>query len=477
MKRHTKTLLCCVFLALLHSPVVAQTSNATYTPRINGDIPRFLAPQDLANQLGVGASGRSTPPREIDNSVVQLLPAVRRAVNWHPAISDSIATLAQQAGGVDVARAGYYPQVKGGLGSGDNTQGGRYTLASASLSQMLYDFGKTSGSVNQAQAQLRKQQALVLKQIDMVAQQTAESVVALHRYQRLQAIAKTQVQAIEKVRELTLLRSEAGLSSRSDPIQALSRLDDAKSNLLQVTSLHEQARERLRTLLGAPIGNSAGPLDDLDQEVAALQRDQPADLRLVPDVLAAEADRQVAVAQLSVAQAQRYPTISLDGSVDRAITGSNPATLNQRGSNRTIMLNFSAPIYQGGALSAQVSAAVNALEAARQRVDTARLNAGDQARLLMQQMEGARQRLSVLDERKRSITEVRDLFRDQYMLGTRSILDLLNAEQEFYQAAADQESVRHDMWASLVGYIGATGMNRDFYHLNNEVVQGMELRP
>ena len=43
--------------------------------------------------------------------------------------------------------------------------------------------------------------------------------------------------------------------------------------------------------------------------------------------------------------------------------------------------------------------------------------------------------------------------------------------------AADEEAVLHDLWASRVGYIGATGQARAFYGLDNTTVQGMELLP
>ena len=90
---------------------------------------------------------------------------------------------------------------------------------------------------------------------------------------------------------------------------------------------------------------------------------------------------------------------------------------------------------------------------------------------------GAQARLGVLADRRRSIVEARDLYREQYTLGTRSILDLLNAEQEIHQAAADEEAVLHDLWASRIGYIGATGQARTYYGLNNTTVQGIELLP
>lgn len=231
----------------------------------------------------------------------------------------------------------------------------------------------------------------------------------------------------------------------------------------------------MRTLTGAPVPAVIAPLPE--RIAGALRFDVWPDADLLPDVLAAQADRKVANAQLAVARAQRYPTISLDASTNKALNGVNANTLERNGTYHTLMINLSSVIYQGGALDAQVRAALAAEEAARQRIESARLTASDQVRSFREMAIGAQARLGVLADRKRSIVEARDLYREQYTLGTRSILDLLNAEQEIYLAAADEQGVLHDLWQNRVSYIGATGQSRALYDLNNTTVQGMELLP
>ena len=319
--------------------------------------------------------GPALPEAPASAQPLELNEAVRQAVARHPSISDAISTLSQQQGGVDVARAGYYPQVRVGVGGGTSSrtvsQGGRTgTLASASVSQMLYDFGKVDGAVAQSEALVRRQQAAILRQIDAVALQAAEAVVMTHRYQSLYAIAQDQVQAVEAVLETARLRANAGLSTKADPIQAESRVDSARANLLQVKSQLAQWRERLGTLLGASVPQQMAALPDT--LAGTLRIDTLPDASLLPDVLAAEADRRAASAQLDVARAQRYPTLSIDASVNKAIGGVNPATLERNGTYHTVMLNLSSVIYQGGALEAQVRAASAAPEAAPMGLETAR---------------------------------------------------------------------------------------------------------
>ncbi len=439
---------------------------------------RHLAPSTLAQELQAPQAAAPALDRAPAAGALELTQAVRQAVSRHPSITDAIATLSQQSGGVAIARAGYFPKLQMGLGGGTNngsSSSDNGTLASASVSQMLYDFGKVSGAVSRSEAEVRRQQSTVLKQIDSIAQQTADAVVMLHRYQALEEIARNQVEAVEKVFGLSQLRANAGLSTKADPIQAESRVDSARANLLQVTYSYTQWRERLRTLLGGPVPKVIAPLPE--KLVSTLRLDTAPDAGLLPDVLIAQADRRAAVALLEVANAQRYPTVSLDASINKALGGNNPSTAQHNGTYHTVMLNLSSVLYQGGAINGQIRAATAAEEAARQRIEVAQLNASDVTRSIREQAAGAQARIGVLAARKRSILAARDLYREQYTLGTRSILDLLNAEQEIHQAAADEESVLHDFWQSRIAYVGATGQSREFYGLNNTNVQGMELLP
>ena len=73
-----------------------------------------------------------------------LTEAVLQAAQWHPSIAEAIGNLYKQGEGINVARAGYYPQISGGIRTGYDTGygGDRNSQAlNLSLKQMLYDFG------------------------------------------------------------------------------------------------------------------------------------------------------------------------------------------------------------------------------------------------------------------------------------------------------------------------------------------------
>ena len=85
--------------------------------------------------------------------------------------------------------------------------------------------------------------------------------------------------------------------------------------------------------------------------------------------------------------------------------------------------------------------------------------------------------MQVLASRQATTVRTRELYQEQYKLGTRSLVDLLNAEQAIHSANSELESARYDIYNSIVQYIAATGRSRQAYGLNNISIQGFEVQP
>jgi adhesin transport system outer membrane protein len=420
-------------------------------------------------------------PLTLDNAV--LLAVVR-----HPTITGQIATIAQAQGGVDVAKAGYYPQISLGANrdntavanynsngelSGTRTIGG-YTV-SLQITQLLYDFGKVADAVDQAKATVKREQANLLLQLSTIEQKTAESFINAHRYQEQVDIASQEVDTTQQIYEMAKLRANAGVSTRSDPIQAETRLQSAQATLIQVKALSDEMLQHLRTLVGG-LASKGIAMPFSDDRVTAIKLNDTPDTSLMPNVLVAQAQELIANSQLAAARAAMWPTFTLNYADTKNVTGENISTYEERGSNHSLTVGTQWTAYQGGALAGQVRAAQHAVDAARLNVASARLDGSDAARGYLEQALGARNRLDKLGERKTSIEETRDLYNEQYKLGTRSILDLLNAEQEYYQAALDEETAKHDYWVALVDYIGALGTGNTFYGIASRSIQGVKVQ-
>ena len=442
----------------------------------------IISSNDLGKHLPGGPMGVSAPvaPQHVIPNAIDMTRAIQLAVEWHPAISEAIGKLYQQNQNVIIARSGYYPQISGGLSSGYDsglTGNGESQSFSLSMSQMLYDFGKVSSSVDSALARVSASQAGILLSIDQVTRETSFTVIELQRSQRLVALAHDQVEGVSSIAGLAKKRSEMGASTRSDLIQARARVEAAVATQLQYMAQFDRWRSALSSLLGAQSSVSVTP--GFPQSLEHACQGAVPDQAITPSLLIAQAQQVDALAQIAQARAEALPTLSLDPSVTHYLDNNNSNVEGGRDRMRYgVFVNMKMPIYQGGAINARKSAAEQALRTAQAANDAARLSVRQGLLEARDQISSLTQRLSTLDFRERSISETRDLYRQQYLeLGTRPLLDLLNAEQEIHQARMDRENTASDLRRLNIDCLYNTGGLRTAFHIENSAIQGVEIRP
>lgn len=401
---------------------------------------------------------------------------ILRALQRSPDVSQSVSVLAGQGAYIDVAKAGYYPQLSGGLSTGDLSSGERgRQLISLNATQMLYDFGKVKSGVDIEQAKLAAEQANVLLSIDNVAYETANAIVNIKRYQEITQIAQQQINGISRIAEIANLRAQAGISTQADPVQARANLEAAQANLVVQQTQLKKFQQKLRTLLGADVTSQDWAIPERVVRDSDLYRDP--EFNQIPSMIAAQAQVEVAKFQKQQSKLTNYPTLSVKGSLSQALNGRNPNNNEDDGMYNSIMLEASSNLYQGGAKASQTRAASYAEEAAKAKVNSVYLDVLDEIRVLREEIENKQHLMSILMARKETSIRTRELYQEQYKLGTRSAVDLLNAEQSIHSAAQEIENARYDIYDAIVRFINVTGRSRDLYELNNIPIQGFEIQP
>lgn len=427
--------------------------------------PFNVAPVPAAAAASV-ASVRTAAKSTLTSSAVSsseagldLFRVVKMAVETYPSIRDAAATVDEQRTAVDVARAGYYPSVQVGANTGHQGQYGNGQALTLSASQMLYDFGKVSGSVNAAEASVRTRQLQLRAETEEVARQAALSAVDLHRYRALEDSARQQLDAVRQLAELARKRASAGASTQADLAQAETRVSAAEAALLTASAQVEAQKSRLTTMIGRsiPDGGVALPYEVLSSAAAAIHPDAA----LTTGVLIARSQRDEAQAGFEFAKANTKPTFTLDAGVSKYLGHAGDLAA---GNVYTVTLGVKHNLLGGGAPSARVRGASKAVVAAEEQIHTRELEARDQWQVLQTQIVSQSSRIGVLEERQRSLADTQKLYREQYLsLGTRTLLDLLNSESERFQADSDRINAQHDLIAAQVGFINTTGHMYDVF--------------
>jgi adhesin transport system outer membrane protein len=397
--------------------------------------------------------------------------AVRQAVDWHPSIDVAVGELNQGKAQVNVARAGYRPQLSAGVLPGLEIYNGvRWQpQAQISASQMLYDFGKVSSAVASAQAAVRVNRAQLLAAVDDLVRDTAYAVIEVQRYKALLVVAQDQLSAIRDISNLVSRRAEKGASTRSDAVQADSRVEDAQTTILQISS----ELVRWRSTLAHMVGSRDLPdvTADVPEWYGQLCVRMMPDWNEMPQVLEYAARKDEAAADLDEARARGKPTVAFQ------VSGESYLRSPFRGrSDITAGLNVSTNVFDGGATRSRREAASYALRAADAALDNARNDSGralDEARSQIATLAAS---LDVLSSRRGNMEETSKLYKLQYLdLGTRTLLDLLNSEQELHQARFDYVNRDHDIRRLNEDCLYNGGRTRDAFALTGMTIRGITL--
>jgi len=404
-------------------------------------------------------------------TILTLESAVRSAVKWYPSIDQAIAALSASSQDIKEAQAGYRPQVSAGIGPSMSITGGTSwrPRATLSASQMLYDFGKVGSSVDRAKAAERASRAELLLAVDNLSRNTSFSVIEAQRYRALLTIAQEQLTSLEEINGLVQLRVRRGASTRSDGSQAEARIEAARATILQITAEVQRWESNLRYLVGWE-----GPLDvapDVPDWLGRACRVHEPDWDQLPSVMQSVAKRDEAQAAYRGARAAGLPTVSMGADVDTNLR--DPFA--QR-NDVTVGITVSSSLYQGGARKARESASFHMLESADAALKAARIEAGRTLAENSEQIDSLIERFATLGKRRADMEETGTLYRLQYFqLGTRTLLDLLNAQQEYHQTRFDEVNAVHDMRRLNVDCLYYSGALRDAYALTGTIVRGVTL--
>lgn len=425
----TKTILHCTMLAVL---LMASTGSAR-------------SAEDTSWQAA---------PGDAYQAQLTIKEAILRAFARNPNISMAAAQISVGKANLSEAESAWFPQVslQGNTGRSHRTDSSGSLNSNASaginLRQLLWDFGKTSGSIDEQHNLSDAYRYQLYDSLNQVGMQTLQTYLQVKRFQALEASAKKNTNSLNKVLEMANLRAEAGLSSQSDVLQAQTRIAGMNATLAQYTAQRISAQAALSVLTGV----TADTLPDLPVDLLK----QKITLKTLPyeqsyAVRSARAKQLAANDRIRQAQAQHWPTLSVQAGRTRYQSSNN----NSNYWDDQVQLVVDAPLYQGGAVSARVDAAEGDRANARAQVEASKLDINQKAATAWADLAGSQQRQQAGEMQYASAERARGVYQDEYRLSKRSLNDLLSIEQDVFQADTSAITARYDGWDAAVRYAAA----------------------
>lgn len=278
-------------------------------------------------------------------------------------------------------------------------------------------------------------------------------------YQERIAIAKKSLASRRETLELTKLQLEAGAASRLDVVQSEGLVNSTLAEIPGLETSFRASAHRISTLLGLPASTL---LADLQKGAAQpyarrnVNAGVPADLiRNRPDIRAAERNLASAVAQIGVAEAQLYPSISLSGTISSSIIATSAAsggvTPWSFGPSLTL------PIFDGGRLKANVDIANSSAREQYLAWKQSVLTAVQEVENALASVSRTRRTVAALNDAVKSYQEALALSTASYRDGASSLLDVLDAQRSVSSAQASLAQAVQQMATDYVNLNVAIG--------------------
>jgi NodT family efflux transporter outer membrane factor (OMF) lipoprotein len=284
---------------------------------------------------------------------------------------------------------------------------------------------------------------------------------------RAQIAATQQIIADSEAQlKLTEQRYDIGVVAQSDVLAQRSALARNRTALPVLQKQLQQNRHLLNVLVGdlpADAGLAEFSLAELHLP-HELPLSLPSELvRQRPDIMASEALLHQASADIGVATANMYPSITLSASY-----GSDSSTISQLFQGGTNVWGVAAslvqPLFHGGELRAKKRAAVDAYQQAQANYREVVLNSFRDVADTLQALDSDGQSLQLQLDAERAAHDTYNLVQEQYKAGAANYLELVNARQQYQQAVITRtqaEAARYADSAALILALGGGWWNAD----------------
>jgi len=373
-----------------------------------------------------------------------LTQAVARAVARFPEIQGALSRREAIDAQTGQARAEFLPSVNASLGEGRETSNNASTRpfgddptltrreADITVSQLLFDGGVTGGQVRRFGARAAGAGFSITNTAQNVALRAGQAYVEVYRLREQLRFAHENVATHERsLGDVTAL-ADAGRGRRADVVQADARLALARSTVEQLGGQLQQTEAVYRYLTGQAPGALDAPQSLQTKLPAQLERELDQALDSHPAVLTAKQEFEAAQYDRDSARARRVaPRVTLDagGSRNRDLDG-------VRGANDDlyVMLRLRYNLFRGFGDDERVRETQARIAEALSEIERTRNEVERDIRQAWEALAADRARLPQLDRYARASADVAEAYRAQFQLAQRSLLDVLNAENERYNA-------------------------------------------
>lgn len=389
--------------------------------------------------------------------------SVSQALLTHPQIKEAYDLYQSRKYQIDEAKAGYYPKLDANAGVGPERYKNAGTSdttnltrkdASITLSQMLFDGFDTSSNVDRTDAEAKAQKLSLISTAENTALRATEVYLNMMRQQEIFDLSKDNLATHEQILSDITKRTSSGVGSSADLTQIQGRVARAYSNMAAAQNNLDDARaEYLRVInneptdLVEPTTDSVVMPNSLDDALKQATANNPVLLSSLEDINAANFQHEGA-------KANYYPKVSVEAGQSWYDDASG---VKGNSDELRAMLRVRYNLFNGGADDARSKSTSALYSQAKDIHMNAYRQVEEGTRLAWQALESLKSQKGFQQQHVEYSYETVKAYKQQFTLGQRTLLDVLNTENELFEARKSLIGTQYDELYAQYRILNAEG--------------------
>lgn len=300
------------------------------------------------------------------------------------------------------------------------------------IDQPIFDGFGNSSAYSKAKIEVKAAEYDFLSATQKVLLEAVTAHINVARNERILKASRKNAASLAKQYKATKERQKLGALTKTDISQAASRLAEANAESSDSLGVLTQSREIYLELVGeGPTGKLhlpdviAGLPEGKDEAISLAYKENP-------ELLAANLDVFAARETIDEAKSDLWPEVFLRGRMER--DHNNGTFRNQKFKNNSITLNVRIPIYEAGQTYSDIRRTKAAYREKGSRYKVIKRRVERQVTNAWSRVQNLKK---VIKDRRRSLSAAKKTlkgYNKEYEAGTRTTVDLLDAERDVYRA-------------------------------------------
>lgn len=326
--------------------------------------------------------------------------------------------------------------------------------ATISLTQLIWDGSATLYDMDRTAAEAESVRFQLIADAEDKALEVTQIYLDAVKATEVLALSESNLAVHKKIYKDIKRRAESGIGSTADVSQVEARIAKAHGNLLAAQNNLVDTHTQFRRVVGQEPLGLIYPRADISKLPLSLNDAIVYAFDNHPVIKISAADVDSAHFQYKQSKGVNYPTFSIEASQ----TWRDDAGGDEGSSDETLaMLRMRYNLYNGGSDSDRTEAAAYQLNKSKDLRDRAYRQVEEGLRLSWSALDLTLQQKNFLSDHVDSAAETVIAYEKQYRIGQRTLLDLLNTENELFEARKDYLDAHYSEQYAKFRVLNATG--------------------